>query len=84
MMLTSPSLYEVLQSTASPPDAASDFSAALHAVRSAEADLRYTVEVLETSMGPRDRSEALHRRDRALRNLICALQRLRESLWGAT
>ena len=79
-MLSSPSLSDLLQSTVSPPDATSDFSSALRAVRMAEADLRYSVDVLEHSVAPKDRSRALHMRDEAMRGLISALQRLRTAL----
>ena len=82
-MLTSPYLSDLLQSTASPPDASSDFGSALSAVRMAEADLRFAVEVLEASMGANDRSEALHMRDKAMRELIHALQRMQKALEGA-
>ena len=80
MMLSSPFLSDLLQSTASPPDESSDYGAALRAVRLAEADLRYSVDVLEHAVAPADRSQALHLRDEAMRGLIVALQRLRIAL----
>lgn len=79
-MLSSASLSDLLQSTISPPDATSDFAAAMSAVRMAEADLRYSVDVLEHAAAPKARSHALHMRDEAMRGLIVALQRLRTAL----
>jgi hypothetical protein len=79
-MLSSPSLFELLQSTVSPPDATSDFSSAMRELRMAEADLRFAVEVVEHARAPGDRSRALHLRDEAMRGLIVALQRLQIAL----
>lgn len=79
-MISSPSISELLQSTVSPPDAANDYCSAMHALRIAEADLRFAVDVVEHARAPADRSRALHLRDEAMGELICALQRLRTAL----
>lgn len=80
VMISSPLLTELVRTLSSVPDPAGGFARALSGVRVAEADLRHALDDLQESPSQLERKICIARRNRAMRDLIVALQTLHRML----
>lgn len=79
-MISSPILTELVRTLSSVPDPAGAFATSIRGLRAAEQDLRRALDDVQAAPSQMERTICIARRNRAMQDLIMALQSVNQVL----